>query len=65
MRYALIVAVVLAVSFNSALSADVQEATTKDGKAVILKPDGTWVYAESAKPLSAGEATKPPNATIC
>ena len=63
MRYALIVAVMLAVSFNSVLSADVQEATTKDGKGVILKPDGTWVYAESAKPLSSEEVTKPANAT--
>jgi len=53
----------LAVSFNSVFSADVQEATTKDGKAVILKSDGTWAYAEAAKPLSAGEVIKPANAT--
>jgi len=63
MWYALIVGIMLAVSLNSALSADVQEATTRDGKTVILKSDGTWFFAEAAKPVSAGELRKPPNAT--
>jgi hypothetical protein len=63
MRYALIIAIVLSVSLNSLSASDVQEATTKDGKTVILKSDGTWTYAEAAKPLSGGELTKPANAT--
>jgi hypothetical protein len=63
MRYALIVAVMIAVGFNCVLSADVQEATTKDGKKVLLKSDGTWAFAEAAKPLSAEQLTRPPNAT--
>lgn len=63
MRYAIIVAIVLSVSFNYVSAADIQEAVTKDGKTVILKSDGTWAYAEAAKPLSAGGLTKPANAT--
>ena len=40
------------------------EATTRDGRVVILSPDGTWRYKEERPaPSSSGDFTKPESAT--
>jgi hypothetical protein len=63
MRYLIIASIVLAVGFNAVYSAEIQEAVTKDGKTVILKPDGTWSFAEAPKPGTPGDLSKSENAT--
>ncbi|MCL7987634.1 hypothetical protein M8998_06755 [Sphingobacterium sp. lm-10] len=48
--------IVFALLMAHPLSAQNKYATTNDGRRVILKPDGTWIYAKY-------EASAPPNPT--
>ncbi len=55
----------LCLAGGNAFAAGEIEATTSDGRKVILKPDGAWKFSEPAPVARAGggEFTKPSNAT--
>jgi hypothetical protein len=63
MKSLIAMAIVLA-SLTCALASDPIEATTTDGKKVILNSDRTWSYAPTGLDGSGGQtSSKPPNAT--
>lgn len=56
-------AMVLVVASTGVLAGDMR-ATTEDGKRVILKSDGTWVFEkQTAEPAPGGDLSKPIDAT--
>ena len=64
MRKTLFLAILLVLGMSGMVWAATIEATTSDGKKVILKPDGTWSYAEESKAAPAGDRfEKPASAT--
>ena len=62
----ILVSTLLLLSGLSALAQQGTRATTEDGRTVILKPDGTWQYLDSAKVANTNEPlifTKPKGST--
>ena len=62
MRKVVILGVVLALGMSGMVWAAEIEATTADGKKVILKPDGTWSYVEESKAAPTGDRFEKPKA---
>ncbi len=62
MRKIVILGVVLALGMSGMVWAADIEATTADGKKVLLKPDGTWSYVEESKSAPTGDRFEKPKA---
>ena len=58
-----LIGLIFLLSAACALAAGPNEATTDDGRKVILHPDGTWEYKDAPQNLESGAGNKPEGAT--